>query len=439
MKSYLIIFTLCSLGLLASCTEKLELMPLQETAVNNEHKLKKYSNQVILDWNLVALEAMGGPTYPLPLVNSRINAMMHIAMHDALNNAMPVYETYAYEGKDPSADPIAAAASAAYEVLVVEFPDQQMMLQGRLAESLSEVKDNHRKKAGIALGKAAAGAILALRAKDGAYEDPIGTVAPSTTPGVYQMVPPFNFVYAEFWKDMQPFALDNPEQFRSKPYPALSSQQYALDFDEVKKIGQLNSPYRTADETFVAKFWYELSEMGWNKIARIVAEEQNLDLMATARLFALLDIATADAYIAGFNTRFYYNFWRPYTAIRAENDGNDLTERDATWLPAELTPPVPDYPSTHSALGNAAATVLAHILGDQISFTFLSTTAVPADQSRSFTSFSQAANENANSRVWAGIHFRSACNAGQTLGNEVGAWVIANKLKPRKYPAQGKR
>jgi hypothetical protein len=393
--------------------------------------LSDFTNSVILDWNLIALEAMGGPTYPLPLLNSRINAMMHIAMHDALNAIVPKYETYAFKGRDPHADPIAAAASAAHAVLIVHFSEQQAMLDEHLLVSLSPVKGEKRKTAGIELGKAAAASILSLRGNDGAFQDPIGTVEPSTVPGVYQIVPPFEFAYAEFWKTMMPFGLDNPDQFRCDPFPALSSQQYADDYEEVKQIGRKDSPLRSEDETFVARFWYELAEMGWNKITRIVSEEQNLGLLATARLFALVNMATADAYIAGWDSKYHYRFWRPYTAIRTEDNGSDNTESDDSWEPSEPTPPVPDYPSTHSALGNAAASVLAHVFGDNTSFTFTSSTGIPSDQARSFTSFSQAANENARSRVLAGIHFRSACNAGQKLGNEVGMWLINHFLKPR--------
>jgi len=392
--------------------------------------LSEYSNQIILDWNLVALEAMGGPTYPLPLLNSRINAMMHIAMHDALNAIVPNYQYYAYSGKNPEADPLAAIASAAHAVLVVQFQDQQARLDEHLANHLNDIEDGYKKSAGIELGQAAAAAILSIRENDGAFQDPIGTTEPSDIPGVYQIVPPFDFVYAEFWRTMQPFVLEEPAQFRVEPFPALNSEQYAIDYAEVKRIGELNTTERSADETFVAKFWYELAEMGWNKIARIVAENQQLDLATTARMFALLDIALADAYIAGWDSKYHHNFWRPYTAIRADNDGNDQTETDRTWEPSEPTPPVPDYPSTHSALGNAAAGVLAYLVGDQTSFTFKSTTGIPIDQSRSFTSFSQAADENANSRVLAGIHFRSACNAGQKLGDEVSAYVVNNYLQP---------
>lgn len=429
MKKFILTVSVCLLGMssFSSCNDSNEpSKPIE----NGEVDLSAYSNKVILDWNLTTMEALLGPAYPLPPVNTRVNSMVHLAMHDALNSVYSLYDTYVFNEGVPGADPIAAAASAAYEVLVVNFPDHKEMLDQKLSVSLAEVKNEEAKIAGIELGKKAAMAILELRENDEALQDPLGPVDTSDIPGVYQKVPPFDFIYAPFWKDMAPFSLERPEQFRNEPFPPLNSQQYADDFEEVKRIGQKDSPYRTEDESFLAKYWYEFSELGWNRIARIVASDKKLDLFSTGRLFALLNIAIADAYIAGWDGKFYYNHWRPFTAIRALDDGNDMTERDATWEAAEPTPPVQDYPSTHSAVGNAAASVLAYIFGDDTHFTMQSSTAVPVEQVRSFDSFSEAADENALSRILAGIHFRSACSAGQKLGDDVGAWVVSNSLKP---------
>lgn len=164
----------------------------------------------------------------------------------------------------------------------------------------------------------------------------------------------------------------------------------------------------------------------------MVTAERRLGLQSTARLFALLNMALSDAYVAGWDSRFHYDFWRPFTAIRdAENDGIPTTQPDPAWEPELTTPPVQDYPSTHSALGDAGAEVLAALLGDRTSFTFTSTTVVPAGGTRSFTSFSRAADENADSRVRAGIHFRFACEAGQELGRKIGRWTVQNHLRPR--------
>ncbi|HEX6180017.1 MAG TPA: vanadium-dependent haloperoxidase, partial [Chitinophagaceae bacterium] len=157
-----------------------------------------------------------------------------------------------------------------------------------------------------------------------------------------------------------------------------------------------------------------------------------LDIFASARLFALLNMALADAYIAGWDAKLHYNFWRPYTAIQfADTDNNAATDLDTSWESQEPTPPIHDYPSTHSALGNAGASVLAGLLGDHTPFTMTSTSSEPTGAPRSFKSFSQAADENADSRVMAGLHFRFSCEAGQELGNKIGQWTLQNYLKPR--------
>ncbi|WP_232064514.1 vanadium-dependent haloperoxidase [Rhodocytophaga rosea] len=402
-----------------------------EAKPGKKNKLKGLSNQVILDWNQITLEALGGPTYQHSLLGAHIHAMTHIAMHDAINAISADYQMYAFNGTDSQADPVAAAASAAREVLAASFPDKQSMLDERFAQSVVGVKEGDSKTRGIALGKQAAQAVLALRANDGAFQDPIGPVNNPQEPGLYQVVPPFNFVFAPHWKTMKPFALESYDQFRSEPRPALNSTAYAQAFEEVKSVGKLNSTTRTAAQTFYAKFWYEFSEIGWNRVARSALVTKKLDLLETARLFALLNMALADSYTAGWDSKFHYDFWRPFTAIRAaETDGNNATVADPTWEPLMPTPPVQDYPSTHSALGNAGAAVLGEILGDKTSFTMTSTTSDPANVTRSFKSFSQAANENADSRVMVGIHFRFSCEAGQKLGDKVGNWTVKNHLLP---------
>ncbi|WP_206513019.1 vanadium-dependent haloperoxidase [Larkinella soli] len=394
-------------------------------------KLAGYSNEVILNWNVMAFEAMGGVTYQHSLLASRINAMVHLAMHDALNGITGSYQTYALKRRDTDADPIVAAATAAHEVLVVSFPDKKAKLDSALTRSLAGIQTGSRFDRGVTLGKEAGTAILNLRKDDGALLDPIAPVTPSSRPGEYQAVAPMPFLFAPFWKQMKPFGLSKPDQFRVGPQPALNSREYTDAFNEVKQLGDLKSKTRSTDQTNYGKFWYEFSEIGWNRVARVVAADRKLDLLSTARLFALVNIAMADSYTAGWDSKFHYNFWRPKTAIQAaETDGNPATAADPQWEPLMPTPPVQDYPSTHSTLGNAAAVVMAQLLGDNVSFTMTSNTADPSNPKRSFTSFSQAAKENADSRVMVGIHFRFSCNAGLDLGAKVGQWTVSNYLKP---------
>jgi hypothetical protein len=402
---------------------------------NNEEHGKGFhdllSNRIIIDWNNIAFEAAGGAAEGNPLLASRSNAMVHIAIHDALNAIIPVYEQYAYHHHSAMADPFAATASAAHTVLKALWPDYSSTLDDKLAESLLGIPNGTRKTNGIALGIASGNAILAFRAGDGAYQNPVVFIPVSTVPGVYNVVPPFDFAFAPWWKTMQLFSLQTHDQFRSSPPPALNSNNYTKDFNEVKQVGKINSTIRTADQSAYAKWWYEFSDIGWNRIARIQATNRHPGLYTTGRMFAHLNMAMADGYTAGWDSKYYYNFWRPYTAIRAAaTDGNNQTTADPTWVSAEPTPPVPDYPSTHSANGNAAATVLTYFFGNHSPFSMTSTTAVPAGAIRSFKNFKKAADENADSRVMAGIHFRFACEAGQKQGDKVGKWTLDHHLKP---------
>jgi hypothetical protein len=399
----------------------------------SENPVSSQSSETVLFWNDVAYNAFGGVQYQHSLMASRINVLVQLAIHDALNGIEEKYSRYAFNGKDTKADPRAAAASAAHTILLAETPDRKSFLDSALMQSLASVKDGEAKARGIAFGKEAALAVMAKRGNDGAAGDVVGPIQPSGQPGVYQAVAPFTFLFAPHWENVKLFSLNSKHQFRSKPHPAVNSAEYAASFNEVKIVGEKNSAVRTPNQTSYAKFWYEFSEAGWNRVARTVIKDKNMNMLDAARLLALVDMAMADAYIAGWDSKIHYNFWRPFTAIRkADIDGNNSTTVDAAWEPLEVTPPVQDYPSTHSALGNAAATVLARVIGDNTSFSMPSPTALPGSATRSFQSFRQAANENADSRVMAGIHFRFACVAGQKLGDDIGNWTVENHLKPLK-------
>ena len=390
---------------------------------------------VISDWNenTFATITAGPGGYGNPLQATRILAMVHVAMHDAVNGVIPQYERYEFIGDDSHANPTAAAAAAAHRVLSLAFPAQQSELDARLADSMHPLPNGSRERRGLALGRAAADAIWARRLNDGS--DQFGEYTPGTQPGDWQFTPPYEgFIFVPAWQFVHTWGLDSADQFRvpSAP-PALDSERYAADYNEVKADGHLTSTTRTADQTAYAKFWYEFSDIGWNHITRIAAGSHDLDLAQNARLFALVNIALADSYIAGWDSKLYYDFWRPITAIRAgETDGNPNTERDPAWEPLMITPPIQDYPSTHSVLGDEAAELLGSILGDANSFDLTSSTAAePNVEVRSFSSFTEAADENGDSRVMAGIHFRSAVETGQHLGREIGRHVYQNLLRPQ--------
>jgi hypothetical protein len=307
---------------------------------------------------------------------------------------------------------------------------------------LVAIPDDYSKSLGIAIGQAAAAAIISLRSDDLATSAAQVPYTPGTLPGDWQPTPnpdpPNPAGVASFlpaaqpgWGLVTPFVLHRSSQFEPAGPPPLSSWRYARDYNEVKEIGRQDSLSRTDEQTVIAKFWYENASSIWSRFARVVAQTQGLDAWETARLLALINLAMSDGIIAGWQAKFDFNRWRPVTAIRAgDSDGNEATAGDVTWSSFLNTPPHPDYPSTHSVVAGAAAQVLRRFFGtDCIPFT--ATSGVPfSDLTRSFTSFSQAAEENGDARVYAGIHTRSAVEDGTTQGERIGRFVFNKALRP---------
>ena len=374
-------------------------------------------------WNKVATDAtVAAKTNPL--VESRIFAILHVAIHDAVNAVEPRYEPY-----QPRTSPAPAGASveaaiagAARATLVALLPDSKATFDAALEETLRTVADDSRRTAGLEVGRSAAAAILAARENDGQNR----TVVPSgTKPGDYRpTAPDFKPAAMVQWGSVTPFVLKSADQFRCPEPPAVNSLRALADLEEVKAIGGSKSATRTAEQSEIGRYWYESSPEGWNRIAREVLAARQFDVWENARLFALLNLAMADGYIAGFDSKYYYNYWRPVTAIREGGDSE--------WLSCLPTPPVPDYPSTHTVEGAAAATVLARFFNtDFISFSTTSGAPYPGI-TRKFWSFSEAARENGASRILCGIHFSTAVNAGYIQGERIGEWAFEHALRPAK-------
>jgi hypothetical protein len=373
-------------------------------------------------WNRVATD-LTARVLPLdPLSESRILAIMHLAMHDAVNAVDPRFATYAVvENVNTGGSPDAAVAAAAYTTLRELFPEHAGKFEAEFDARTRLVADAGRRSRGVAAGQRAASQLLAMRKDDGAAN--AAAWPAGKRPGEYRPTPP-DFTPAAFshWGAIRPFALSSSAQFRPSPPPPVGSLQAAADLAEVRAIGGTASTRRTFEQSEIACFWYEASTQGWNRIAREVGVAQGLDLWEHARLLALVNVAMADGFIGGFEAKYHYNHWRPATAVR-ENG-----ERE--WLNFLPTPPVPDYPSTHTVLGAAAAAVMAHCFGtDYVSFTMTSGQPYP-NIARRFWSFSQAAQENGASRVFAGIHFTTAVRAGYQQGMEIGGWAAENILRP---------
>jgi hypothetical protein len=387
-----------------------------------------------LDWNAIATEAFLPTQGTDPVNQSRSYAMLHAAIHDALNAIEQRYEFYT-PGMFlmPNASTEAAVAAAAHDVLVALIPAQQALIDAEYASALAAIPQGPNKANGVLVGQTAAVLTLARRANDGAVEAFATPYLPTGVPGDYTFTPPFDappfgpFAFAPGWGAVTPFGIDLRRHRLPGPL-SIRSAAYAFDLALVKGIGELNSTVRTEEQSQIARFWYEDSPIGWNRIANTVLGEQNVELWKSARILALTNFAMADGFIAGFEAKYHFRFWRPVTAIRAAaSDGNRFTSPDEDWSSYLITPPVPDYPSTHAVLGAAAAHVLIHFFGDRIEYSTTSVT--EPGVTRHFRGFREAALENGASRVYAGIHFVDAVADGYHQGAGIGR-EVAHLLPP---------
>lgn len=380
----------------------------------------------VVEWNRTLLTMLRTPGAQPPTIHSTRNfAILHVAMYDAVNAIDQEFADYRVHlaSVPEHASPVAAAHQAAHDVLVSLYPSFQPSLDAELFQDLAGIPESTEKANGIFVGHAVALEILTIRAGDGSGATPplfgFGDRA-----GQYQLTPP-NFAAADFtqWPAVAPFALLRADQFRPEPPPALTSEVYTRDFIQVKSLGDITSTTRTAEQTVIGKFWNGNIQDFWNEIAQTATLGHGLNLEQSARLFALLNISLADTTIAFFDAKYFYQFWRPVTAVRRANeDDNSLTEPDPNWLPLPgRTAPDPSYPGAHSAISAAGAEVLRFFFGDQ--FTFNVTSESLSGVERHFQTFRAAAEEAGLSRIYSGQHFHFDHTAGRRLGREIARWV----------------
>jgi hypothetical protein len=391
----------------------------------------------VTDWSVFAdTLALGGPPQA-----ARTRAIMYVAMHDALNSIQPHYESYTEVPRAPrGASPDAAVGEAAYRALKGAAP---AALGGSIDAFYNTWYDtrsgcpNAGCADGVRAGELAANAILALRNGDGSATPHLPyTLQPG--PGVYQPTPPTPPAAAatpQFagWANVTPFVLKSGSQFRAKPSLLfdLGGWLYTRDYNEVKRVGDVDSETegnRTPDQSEIARFWPG-GGANINAVARIIVAERNLNLWQHARLFALVNMANADAAVTVYDTKYTYNFWRPVTAIRAgDRDGNPFTAADATWLSYQNTPPYPDFTCGLTNNTGSGLAVLRKYFGtDRIGYTLTT----PGGITRSFESLSHAGFESVDARVFGGMHFRTGCLLGLIQGGQVGRYVFQHSLRPR--------
>jgi membrane-associated phospholipid phosphatase len=394
------------------------------------------SVDMVLRWNEILWGTLetANPVGPFA---TRAAAMVQAAVYDAVNSIDGTHTPYLSMIPAPSgASEDAATAQAAHDTLVGLFPTQATALDLQLKASLQGITDSDSKAAGILVGQTAAQNVLAARAQDGS--DKVVDYTPGTDPGNWQPTPPaYGPPVAPQWPQVIPFCLQSGSQFRPGPPPALTSAEYTAAFNLTKDLGSFTSTSRTADQTEAALFWQGvyvtpntfLSML--NQVAEQLAVTRGNSLVDNARLLALLDLTFADGFIGCWDAKYTYNLWRPVTAIRAaDTDGNPDTEADPNWAPLFATPVHPSYPSGHSTIMGGFATVLASYFGtDAIPFS-VSYAGFPG-VTRSYDSFTAAANECGLARIWAGIHWSFDIAAGDALGRSVGTYVVQNFLLPR--------
>lgn len=438
---------------------------------------------VVRQWNAVAIDATGldhapssvGPSHVFgqqvgPCRASRAMAIVHVAMFEAMNAIAGSYDSMVGVAKATRPASVSAAvAQAAYDALTALYPSQGVIFATPLVEALAAETDTQLAAEGVAIGHAAATAVLQQRANDGsAHAEPRVNVEHtcSDDPGHWRQDPVSHHPLAlgAWWSAVRPWVLQSPDQFRCPPPPAIDTAEYAVAYAEVYAFGGdgVTTPtLRTQEQAFIGSFWaYDgmpslcAPPRLYNQIAVHIADQQGTTGLEFARLLALVNVAMADAGSAAWESKYHFDFWRPVGGIRESDPGtgpsglgddNPLTACDPTWMPLgapasnatgpNFTPPFPAYPSGHATFGGALFQMLRRIYGtDDIPFTFVSDewNGVTRDNQgnvrpripRSFATLSEAEEENGQSRIYLGIHWSFDKTAGITQGNQVADWVF---------------
>jgi hypothetical protein len=397
---------------------------------------------VITEWNeqadFIALRKGVNPS-----VYGNHIAAVHVAMFEAVNAIERRYTSYKLNlMADRETSREAAAAAAAHDVLVAYYPDQKARLDDFLEESLNggreqswnPVREGGPRSKGLALGRQAAAQVIALRTIDGS--DATESYRPRTQPGVYV---PTTLPVNSTLGGITPWTMASPSQFRPAPPPSLNSETWTRDLNEIREFGARNSKARSAEQTDIARFWLFVGPFTYNPIVRQVAASKRLDLVDSARLFALTSMAGNDAATAVFEAKFTYNFWRPITAIRnADQTGNAATPRDATWMPLADTPMHPEYPCAHCITSGAVGAVLQAVVGNEVPEITMTSPTAPG-VTRKWTRIQEYSDEVSLARIYAGFHYRFSTEVGAEMGRKIGEFAVATQMRNVRKSADARR
>jgi hypothetical protein len=398
--------------------------------------LSRLHADVVIDWNVTALNATAVP--PNSILQSRVLAIVHGAIYDAVRAIDPKGPAYAVELKAPAGTSVdAAVAAAAHGTLVRLAPAQRPALDAALSAALARIADGPAKSDGIDLGERIAGRSVALRDSD--QSDTRASFTPKPGAGLYQVTLPHSMpAILPQWGSVTPFILRGRGGLEFRGPPAVTSVEFARDFDEAKRAGARDSVTRTADQTAAAVFWTVQTAVPWHAAARAASAARGLSVAQNARLFAVLSMATADSQIVAFAEKYRKPHWRPITAIRAASNLNVASlQGDPDWEPLLGTPPHPEYPSAHAVFSGAAEAVLTKFFGSDavvVSVTFPPVFGI----TRTYSRFSEITEEVDNARVWGGIHFRSADKDGTAVGRKIGEIAMRDFPRPPDAVAGGR-
>ena len=385
---------------------------------------------VITDWDEKAISAvmamanLGGTN---PYLAQRMMAMVHAAMFDAVNSIEPRYRPYLVQlPADPATSKEAAAAAAAAAVLATINPKTAGEMKAALASYLASISDGPAKSDGVRLGEMVAARVLEARANDGS--DAPDAYRPRTAPGVYV---PTAITISSMWPNMKPFVMANSSQFRPAPPIALEGKEWATDFNELKDYGGRVSTKRTAQQTETARFWLVGPPVAYHPFVRELVTTKHMSVVDSARFMALVAVGLTDAIIAVLDAKYHYNFWRPITAIRnGDIDGNQDTDREATWQPIANTPMHPEYPCAHCIQSGSVAGIVKTVFGTMdIPETAMISPTAPGVIHR-WTSMAAFIEEIANARIWAGFHYRFSTRVGTDMGQQIGEYVVKGVMQP---------
>jgi len=379
---------------------------------------------VVIDWNIKSDEIAAQKQVP-PFDHSRGTAMLHVAMFEAVNAVEGRYLPYKLNlMADRTASKEAAAALAGHDILLALYPDQQSTLDATLATMLAGIVDGQPKAKGIDVGKKAAAGLIALRANDGMGTQE--TYRPHTTAGVYipTVVPLFSTSGA-----VTPWVMASGSQFRPAAPPALTSETWTKDVNEIRELGRIDSVKRSPEQTIIGRFWFITGPRSYNAIVRQIAMAKEMDIVDCARLFALTSMAANDALIAVFDAKYTYNLWRPITAIRnADQTDNSATPRDASWRPLGDTPMHPEYPCAHCISSAAVSAVLQGVVGNDIGEISMSSPTAPG-VIRKWTRLQDYSEEVSMARIYAGFHYRFSTLVGKDMGKKIGELAVATQMR----------